>query len=455
MEKILIVDDDPNIREFLLHGLMEYDVKPTSSIGEALKEIEKSTYDIVLLDMKLPDGDGVEFIPRLKNYLNGTPIIVMTAYGSLDNAIKAIRLGAQDFIKKPFDIEEIELKIKKVLEEIKLKEENKRLKSLLHEEYKFSNIVGKHPRMKEVFQMIKLTAKSRATVLIEGESGTGKELVARAIHFNSDRKDAPFVSINCAAIPETLLESELFGHEKGAFTGAIVQRKGKFELADKGTILLDEISEMSQSLQAKLLRVLQEFEFYRVGGSIPVKVDVRVIATTNRDLRKLVEEGKFREDLYYRLNVIRIKLPPLRERKEDIPLLVDHFIEKYTKMYGKPKKKLHDSALRKLMSYNYPGNVRELENIIERAIILNSTDEIREEHIVIEEEKGNMDIVSKLVGHSLEEVERELILKTLEHTRGNQKKAAEILGVTDRTLRNKLALYREMGINVTNFAKKE
>ena len=453
MKRILICDDDDTICEFLKEGLNgQYKVETVSRISDLFDRLQNRIYDCILLDVKLPDGNGIECLQKIRENSPETAVIMMTAYTSIDDAVKAIKEGAEDYLKKPFSIDEIELRLKNVLERRELKKENQLLKYLVKKEYCFSNMVGKTPEMQRIFEVIRIIANSKATVLIEGESGTGKELVARAIHYNSSRSSKPFVSINCASIPETLLESELFGYERGAFTGAVTQRKGKFELANGGTLLLDEISEMSYNLQAKLLRVLQEFEFYRIGGTTPVKVDVRVIATTNKDLQKLVKEGKFREDLYYRLNVIRIKLPPLRERKEDIPLLCEHFLKKYSKEYGKNIRGFAKGVIEKMMRYDFPGNVRELEHMIERAVIMCTGEYITEDLIVFDSDKFEDEREKKLdadraidvlVGKTIDEVEKMLILKTLEKTGWNKVKAAQILGVTDRTLRNKLALYRQ------------
>ena len=378
-------------------------------------------------------------------------VIMITAFGSIANAVEAIKLGAYDYLEKTttgggVSPDEIELKVKKVLEVKDLKDENIRLKNIVDDRYRFDNIIGKSEPMQKLFDMLRDVSESSATVFIQGPSGTGKELIARAIHYNSPRSGNSFIKTNCAALPEGLMESELFGHEKGAFTGAIKTRMGRFEAAHEGTLLLDEISEMSPGLQAKLLRVLQEKEFEKVGDVHSVKVDVRVIATTNKDIKEAIKEGEFREDLYYRLNVIPIIIPPLKDRKTDIPLLVQHFIAKYNDEHHKECKGITNDALNYLMSLDWPGNVRELENLVERAVILSKTDELQ-----ITDFSANMtDDASKTSGIipfneniSIREAEKQLIISTLKRTNFNRTKAAEILDISVRTLRNKLNEYRQ------------
>ncbi len=384
MATILIVDDDELVLESLRLVLREagYKVKSTSSPEKALAVLEKENVDLVITDLKMPTMSGIELLERIKQRKPDCPVIMITAYATVETAVEAMKKGAIDYIMKPFSADELELVVNRVFEEKKVKEENARLKDILRDMVKGDEdlLVGDHPKMKELKGLIEKIAPTDATVLIMGESGTGKELVARMIHSLSSRRAGPYVRMNCAAIPDGLIESELFGFERGAFTGAVQSRRGKFELASGGTILLDEIGEMPLHLQAKLLRVLQEGEVDKLGGKT-ISVDVRVIATTNRDLQKEVAEGRFREDLFYRLSVVPICLPPLRERREDIPALVHHFIKRYSRRIGKKIGGIEDKAMEILMNYNWPGNVRELENCIYRAVILCSGNVIREEDI--------------------------------------------------------------------------
>lgn len=375
---VLIVDDERNYL-IILQELLEdegYEVFTADNARDGIRIALEMEPDVVVTDMKMPGMDGMAFLDRLHRTKPDVPIIMMTAYGTIEKAVEAMKMGAFDYICKPFGNEEFLVLINKALEHYRLICRNRELSRELEERYCFGNIIGKSRVMQELYQTIEKIAPSRATVLITGESGTGKELIARSIHYNSMRKDKPFVSINCGAIPETLLESELFGHEKGAFTGAVQRRKGRFELAHEGTLFLDEISEMSPYLQVKLLRVLQEMEFERVGGMETIKVDVRIIAASNKNLKQEIELGRFRSDLFYRLNVVHIEVPPLRKRKEDIPLLVRHFVEKYSSEVGKERVSVSQDAMRCLMEYSWPGNIRELENVIERAIILCNGNEI-------------------------------------------------------------------------------
>lgn len=376
--KILVVDDEENIRTIIKRAFQKegFIVNTASSGNEALKELSKTSYDLVITDLKMPDGDGINLLKQIHSLYPETMVMVITAYASTESAVEAMKAGAIDYIVKPINIEELRIIVRNALEKKILKEENIRLKKELYEKYSFHNLIGKSKKIREIFSLIEKIAPTNSTVLITGESGTGKELVAKAIHFSSLRKDQPFVSINCGALPENLLESELFGHVKGSFTGAYTDKKGLFEIAHKGTILLDEISEMSLWMQVKLLRVLQEKKIRRVGGTEEKEVDVRIIASTNVDLSEKIKEGKFREDLYYRLNVIRINLPPLRDRREDIPLLVEHFIKIYNQKTGKNIKGIKEDALKILEAYYWPGNVRELENCIERAVVFETSDYI-------------------------------------------------------------------------------
>lgn len=378
METLLIVDDERNYLIVLEDLLSEegYEVVTAETAPKALEILQSQELDLVITDMKMPGMDGMALLDNIHTQHPDLPVIMMTAYGTIEKAVEAMRKGAFDYIMKPFKNEELKLTIRKGVEHYRLIRQNRHLSRELQERYQFSNIIGKSAPMQRIYELIEKVAPTKATVLITGESGTGKELIARAIHYNSTRQDHPFISVNCGALPENLLESELFGHEKGAFSGAVSQRRGRFELAHGGTLFLDEISEMSPSLQVKLLRVLQEMEFERVGGSQTLKVDVRVVAASNRDLKAEIAEGGFRSDLFYRLNVVHIGLPPLRERTDDIPLLVNHFLDKYRKESGRSALEMEPEALRCLFEYSWPGNVRELENVIERAVILAAGDRI-------------------------------------------------------------------------------
>ena len=375
--KILVVDDEVGYRKVLSNALTErgFVVRTAATGEEALAELKKHEFPIALLDMKLPGGiDGLELLQRIKGMYNNTSVLIMTAYGGIETAVEAMRRGAFNYITKPFNLDEIILNIDRLIAQQKIIEENKYLHSELEKVYGLKKIVGSSKEIQKVLDMVSRVALSTATVLITGESGTGKELVARAIHFTGNRKDEKFVVINCATLSENLLESELFGHVKGAFTGAIKDKKGLFEEADGGTMFMDEIGDIPKSVQAKILRVLQEGEFISLGDTATKKVDVRIIAATNQDLLQRVQEKEFREDLYYRLNVINIKMPPLRDRKEDIPLLVKHFIEKYNKKENRQVKGISPEVEKEFYGYNWPGNVRELENVIERAVTLTNED---------------------------------------------------------------------------------
>ena len=386
METILIVDDEKNYL-LVLEALLRdagYEVITCDNASEALEITTSHDLDLVITDMRMPGVDGMEFLVQLRGLQPEIPVIMMTAYATVEKAVEAMKRGAFDYVTKPFKNEELILTIRKALEMHRLKQENRLLSQELQERFKFGNIVGKSKVMRQVYEIIEKVAQTRASVLIIGESGTGKELIARAIHFNSPRSDKPFVSVNCSALPETLLESELFGHERGAFTGAVTRRKGRFELAHNGTLFLDEVGDMSPALQVKLLRVLQEMRFERVGGTATLQVDARLVAASNRDLKREVELGRFREDLYYRLKVVHINVPPLRERRDDIPLLVHHFLRKVAKINGLPVKNVSHEALKYLYQYDWLGNVRELENVIERAVILCDGDEIRPQDLAEE-----------------------------------------------------------------------
>jgi len=378
MDTILIVDDERNYLLVLEALLSEegYQVITAESARRGLECIEENDLDVVITDMKMPGMDGMEFMERIGLRQPDLPVIMMTAFGSVEKAVEAMRKGAFDYILKPFKNEELKLTIGKAIGHYRLVRQNRQMARELQGKYHFGNIIGKSVQMQRIFDLIEKVAPTKATVLITGDSGTGKELIARAIHYNSPRQGQPFISVNCGALPETLLESELFGHEKGAFSGAVSQRKGRFELAHEGTLFLDEISEMSPPLQVKLLRVLQEMEFERVGGSHTLKVDVRVVAASNRNLKEEASSGQFRSDLYYRLNVVHVHLPSLRERKDDLPLLINHFLAKYAKENHRESISISSGAMERILDYHWPGNVRELENVIERAIILSDGHEV-------------------------------------------------------------------------------
>jgi len=444
-KKVLVVDDDSLMKDFLKEALgrSDYSVDLASTGEEALEKIKDKDYDIILSDIRMPTMGGMELLKATKEYLPDAEVIMMTAYGTVENAVEAMKLGAFDYVMKPFSADAIEMKLKRAFEQMRLKKENKNLHQALENTYSFGNIVGKSPQMQKIFESVKAVADSKATVLITGESGTGKELIATAIHYNSSRKDGPFVKVNCAALPEGLVETQLFGHERGAFTGAIRKSRGRFELADGGTLLLDEVSEISPGLQAKLLRVLQEREFERLGSEETIQVDVRIISTSNQNLKERMEKGKFREDLFYRLNVIPIHIAPLRERKEDIPVLVEHFLNKYNLENERSIEEISQKVYEMFMEYYWPGNVRELENCIERAVVTSKGKVLTLRDLPKEIAFGKADFASETigVGCSIHEAEKKLILKTLELEAGNRTKAAEILGISTRTLRSKLQEY--------------
>ena len=439
MRKILVIDDEQNIRKMLTRVLSPegFMVKEANNGLEALKRLQEENYSLVLLDLKMPGLNGIETLKEIRQNDLNLPVIMMSAYGSIPEAVEAMKLGALDYLIKPFDIEELKIIIKRAIKQYELEVENIYYREEEEKRFNFDEIIGKSSSINKVLEMVKSVASTPATVLITGENGTGKELIARAIHKNSLRKNSPFVVVNCVAFSPNLLESELFGHEKGSFTGAIAKRIGRFEMANGGTIFLDEIGEMDLTIQTKLLRVLQEREFERVGSSRTIKVDVRILSATNKDLKKEIEERRFREDLFYRLNVFSVDVPPLKERKEDIPLIVKHLTGKYNKILNKKVKKVSAKAMELLLDYNYPGNIRELENIIERSMIM-AKDEIidekyfnfisKEEYI---EKKG-----------TLKETEKELIIKYLIQNKGNRTKTAEILGISRRSLQNKIKEYQ-------------
>ena len=443
--KLLIVDDEKHIREGLKRALESdgYDVELACDGQEALEKLEEGDIDLIITDLKMPKVSGEELMKITLEKYPYIPVIILTGHGTIENAVEAMKNGAYDFLTKPLNIDKLSLIVKRALENSSLKRQNRELLNQLKKKYSFENIIGKSAAMKKVFETIELVAPSRANVLIYGESGTGKEMIADAIHHNSPRRDKPYVKVHCAAIPETLLESELFGHEKGAFTGAVSRKRGRFELAHTGTIFLDEIGEISQQMQVKLLRVIQDREFVRVGGEVPIKVDVRIISATNKNLKEEVEKGNFREDLYYRLNVVSIFVPPLRERKDDIPLMVHKFIEEFAKENNKQIDGITNGALQALMAYHWPGNVRELRNVIESIVVLTKSRVITEQDLppYIFEREDEQQVLKLPAGVSLKEAEKKLILFTLQNTGGNKTKASEILKIGRKTLHRKLAEY--------------
>ncbi len=444
--KILVVDDEEIMRDVLstLLAAENYSVDFAHNGAQALEKARESDYSVVLLDLMMPDMDGLQVLEQFRKMESNPVTVILTAFASIEKAVKATKLGAFDFITKPFKNDEILLAVKNAAEHRRLLEENLRLKKSLRERYNFKNIIGKSAAMQQVFDLIAQVAPRRSTILVQGDSGTGKELVAKAIHASSGRADAPFVAINCGNIPSDLLESEIFGHAKGAYTGATSSKKGLFEVADGGTLFLDEVATISLETQAKLLRVIQEREFRRLGGLENIKVDVRIIAATNRDLQAAVEQGTFRDDLYYRLNVIVIKLPPLQERSEDVPLLADHFIKRYCEENEKELCVLEPSALKVLMDHHWPGNVRELENVIERAVVLAPGNVITADLFpkslshFLPDSQVKIPVDGLPLKERVTNYERSLILAALDHTDWNQKRAAELLSVNATTLSEKL-----------------
>jgi len=447
MKKVLLIDDDVNLCRVLSHQLRknDFEVRTAHSGQEGLRIFSQWETDVVLCDIQMPGLSGIQVLEEIRRQNREVVVIMITAFGSVDNAIEACHLGADDYITKPFSRQQLLFVIEKALRLRNLEQENVRLHQNLAEKYHFDNMIAPSEIMQNIFRTAGRVAQSDTTVLIQGESGTGKELLARAIHFNSPRKNKPFIVVNCPSIPENLIESELFGHVKGAFTGAVKDRKGKFELADGGTIFLDEIADLGENVQAKLLRVLQEREIERVGGSHPLKVDVRVLAATNKNLEERMSAGKFREDLFYRLNVVPITIPPLRERKGDVPFLVDFFVKKYSKQQ---QFKVLPEVYEALQNYSWPGNVRELENVIEHIIVLST-----EPKISLRNLPGHLfrppgfrvgnSFSQVREGQSLQEIEREAILRALEQTGGNQSRAAELLKIPRHVL-----IYRMKKIDI-------
>jgi two-component system NtrC family response regulator len=445
---ILVIDDEAAQRDVLTGYLKKkgYKIFSASSGKEGIEIARTNPVDIILSDFKMPGLSGLEVLEHVKKINPEISFVIVTAYGTVENAVKAMRLGVFDYISKPVDLDELDLMIERIIEHKNLKSENQLLKGQLQEKYKISSMVSQSQKMEEVINLAARVADSKANVLITGENGTGKEVLAKGIHYLSSRRDAPFVAVNVPALTETLLESELFGHERGAFTGADKMKKGRFEIAHSGTIFLDEVGDIPQSIQVKLLRVLQEHQFERVGGTEKIDVDVRIIAATNKDLEQKIKDGTFREDLYYRLNVVSIKIPPLRERKEDILPMIESFIEKYCKENNKEKFEISKEAADVLMKYNYPGNVRELENIIERGVVLTRGNVITLNDLPMnikgfKDERTLAALREGSLTEQVEALEKQLIFDALQESDGNQTKAGKLLGLTERNLRYKLKKY--------------
>jgi len=442
--KVLVVDDEPVVCQSCKRILERagYKVETVLSGKEAINRAKKEIYDVAIVDLKMPEMDGMEVLQRLREEHPEIIVIMITGYSTVETAVEAMKLGAFDYVPKPFTPDELEIIVRNALERKKLLWENRYLRSELQEKYRFENIIGKSKKMQEIYRIIEKVAPTDSTVIIYGESGTGKELVARAIHYNSPRKDRPFISVDCGALSESLLESELFGHVKGSFTDAVVTKPGLFEIANGGTFFLDEVGNISLSIQAKLLRVLQEREFKPVGGTTWKKVDIRIIAATNKDLRKMIEEGTFREDLFYRLNIVPVYLPPLRERREDIPLLVSYFLEKFNRERKRNIKRVSLEAMQLLINYSWPGNVRELENMIERLVVMADEDTIRVEHLPISLREKEIQAVKvprtkeelkrlkkEVRKKAVVQIEKRFILEALKRNNWNVTKAAKDVGM--------------------------
>jgi DNA-binding NtrC family response regulator len=443
---ILIIDDDESIRDSCSQVLKKegYTVKAAQNGNEGLKIFKQEFFHLVILDLKLPGLDGMEILSRIKAKYADTPVIIITGYASIESAVEAMKRGAFNYLTKPFSPDQLRIAVNKALDSRKIIFENIYLREELEKKSEFDMVVGKSKAMQKVMDIVRRVSPSESTVLITGESGTGKELLAREIHNQSPRKNARFVVVDCGALVETLFESELFGHVKGSFTGAYETKHGRFEVANGGTIFLDEISNISLNIQAKLLRVIQEREITRVGGTRPIKVDVRMLAATNENLAELVKKGKFREDLFYRLSVVPIHLPPLRERKDDTPLLVDHFLQKYNKRTRKKISTISTAVKKALMEYDWPGNIRELENTIERAVVLSKGDEIELEDLVYHGISSSSSLFHPAGGKhkSLDELEKEYIKIVLQAEHGNKSKSAKILGIDRKTLNSKVKKYK-------------
>ncbi|HEV2289558.1 MAG TPA: sigma-54 dependent transcriptional regulator [Candidatus Acidoferrales bacterium] len=446
MPSILIVEDEPKMRRLLELNLGEegFTTHAAADAESGLKILSHEKIDLIVSDLKLPGMSGLDFLQAVKRADPALPVVIMTAHGSVETAVEAMKMGASDYVLKPFSLAEMVVVVRKELDARNLREENRSLREALGQRYEYANVIAKSAKMQEVLGLVERVAPSNSTVLLGGESGVGKDLIARAIHEHSNRAKGPFIKINSTAIPENLLESELFGYEKGAFSGAAAPKPGKFELADQGTLFLDEIGDVPPAIQVKLLRVLQEREFERLGGTKTLKVDVRLIAATNRDLRAALEEGTFREDLYYRLNVVAIDIPPLRERKEDIPTLVNFFLRRFASTSGKPQQ-ITPAALDLLMGFHWPGNVRELENTIERAVTLSSGSTIDAADVRLDQRSSSSQIPPILPdGMTLEKWEQEIIREALRRANGNKSQAARALGLSRNALRYRLS---QMGVS--------
>ena len=450
MKNILVVEDDRSLRHIIKEALSKSDFNIDLAVDgvKAFEKIIENDFDLVITDLMMPGMNGVELMEKVLKVKPETGFLIMTAYGTVETAVDALKNGAFDFITKPFSIPQMKSNIERYFEFQGLQHENKILKKQLSDDVKYRKIIGQSTEMEEIFHLINVVSSSDAPVFIQGESGTGKELIAESIHENSSRDKKPFLKINCSAIPETLVESTYFGHEKGAFTNAVKQHKGLFEEANGGTLLLDEISETPLTMQAKLLRVLQEGTITRVGSTKEIKVDVRVIATSNKNVLEVIRDGDFREDLFYRLNVFPIKVPPLRKRAGDTPILVEHFLSKFQNKYGFEKKSIHSDVIQSVSGHHWPGNVRQLENLVERAILFSGEEKVltmnhfklESEHEIIED-KNHLDLTPMTIA----EVEKQLIFSTLKRTSDNRTQAADILGISVRTLRNKLHQYEKSG----------
>ncbi len=439
--RILVVDDDASQRRLIEFWLQEegYAVFTANDGQAGLEAFEQKSPCVVITDLRMPGIDGLELLARIKASNQDTPVILITAFGTVANAVDAMKLGAADYVLKPLNVEELKLSVRRALERKELVDENRYLRSFAETTFRFENLVGNSRKIRDVFELAAQVARHDSTVLLTGESGTGKELLAKAVHQNSPRARKPFVTINCGAIPENLIESELFGHRKGSFTGALTDRMGKFEAANEGTVFLDEIGDLTPSLQVRLLRVIQEREIDKIGYTQPIKVNVRILAATHRNLKTMVEDAQFREDLFYRLSVVTIHLPSLRERRDDIPLLVEHFLKKHCDRYKIPLPALSDEAVEILVQHNWPGNVRQLENVIERLVVLGKGDTIRPEHLPGELRQGqsrisNISLKLPDEGISLEEIEKEILLQALEKHHWNQTNAARYLNISRKTL---------------------
>jgi two-component system response regulator HydG len=445
--KILVVDDEASHRKMIDAVLSDegYEIKQADDGQAAIDAVQAGFYDLIVMDVRMSKVGGIEALKKIKDISPGIPIVIMTAYASVNTAVDALKSGAYDYLTKPLDIDELKILVEKALRFHLLEKENIYLKERLNDRFDFSKIIGRGPAMRTLFETMALVSPSEATVLIFGESGTGKELIANAIHQNSPRKERPFIKVNCAALPETLLESELFGHEKGAFTGAVARKQGRFQLAHKSSVFLDEIAEMAPTTQAKILRVLQEREFEPLGSTQTIKVDTRVIAATNKNLEEEIKAGRFREDLYYRLNVVSLEVPPVRERREDISLLADFFLKRYAEKNQRIFKGFTPRAMDLMMRYDWPGNVREIENVVERAVIMARGEMVTPAEFPDILQQLDPEFKATYVdlspGRTLKEVEKDMIIRTLEETGGNRTHAAKILGISRRTLQLKLKEY--------------